>query len=258
MVFYIGKTERGLSRTKQHRHEKKNKALRAVIAALQKAGLTYEVIVLDRTDEPRTPRVVCWWNRDRDQTHLADLERWWIAMGRAMEWPLTNQTDGGEGAPNRFDVGQRSIIAKKAKAAMSPKQRSAAVVKANATRGPEQRKAIAQRAAATRVASGVQAMLNAATSQRNRTRTSEQNSENSRRSWSEERRAHRSAQMTAYMAKFTPEERRERARRSNALRTHEERSAAVRRVHAARTPEQRSEIVRKGHLARRRSSTNVE
>lgn len=251
MIFYVGKSERGLKRAQEHLRERKNAARRAVISSLQAQGLTYEVVILDVVEDPKSSKAVCWWNRDRNPTHLADVERWWIAMGRAMGWPLTNQTDGGEGASNRFTLEQRSLIANKIQATMSPERWRAARMKGNATLGPEGRKAASAKAHAA-VSCETRARLSLALSLRNRTRTAQQKSESVRRGWSEDRRMRARERMTNYMAQFTPEQRSERARLSN-TRTRKQRSESVYKIHASRTPEQRSEIVRKGHLSRRRS-----
>lgn len=53
------------------------------VRSLLKRGLIYQIVELER------PRM---------REHLDDAERWWIAYGRLSHWPLTNMTDGGDGA----------------------------------------------------------------------------------------------------------------------------------------------------------------
>ncbi len=52
------------------------------IRSLLAEGLDYEIAVLETAEA---------------EEMLPQLERWWIAYGRASGWPLTNLTDGGDG-----------------------------------------------------------------------------------------------------------------------------------------------------------------
>lgn len=96
LVHYVGKTFRGLARPKEGfgRHEGILKI--AWFRELKVAGLVPETCVLqDRFDgEP-----VCWWLVERNTGQVNLAECWWIAFGRVLGWPLTNQADGGVGAP---------------------------------------------------------------------------------------------------------------------------------------------------------------
>lgn len=85
LVRYVGKSSSGLTRPRSHLCPS-NLAHRTYsarwIKSLLALGLRYEIVVLE------TPH----------KEILSDTERWWIAYGRASGWPLTNLTDGGEGA----------------------------------------------------------------------------------------------------------------------------------------------------------------
>lgn len=85
MVRYIGKSESGLARPRQHAYpSNRRKALHSArwIDALVRVGLTYTITVLETCT---------------DRVSLCSAEIWWIAFGRACGWPLTNITSGGEG-----------------------------------------------------------------------------------------------------------------------------------------------------------------
>jgi hypothetical protein len=85
LIRYVGKSTSGLRRPRRHRRECAGKTHRERwIAQLRCAGLDYEIAVLEVSP-----------------ADLALAERWWIAFGRASGWPLTNLTDGGDGAPGR-------------------------------------------------------------------------------------------------------------------------------------------------------------
>lgn len=84
LVRYVGLTRIGLKRARQHRmpsrlraHSYKNSWIKTLFAK----GLDYTIVVLE--DGP---------------SDLKAAERFWIAYGRACGWPLTNLTDGGDGA----------------------------------------------------------------------------------------------------------------------------------------------------------------
>ena len=67
-----------------------------------------------------------------------EAERRWIAFYRASGARLTNDTDGGDGAPGRGTPEVRSAIMKKANASRTSEQRTAAGKKAKASLTPEQ------------------------------------------------------------------------------------------------------------------------
>jgi NUMOD3 motif len=85
MIRYIGKSCSGMRRPKKHRLLASNSIgphCENWIRALQTSGFDYEIVVLDEAANKST---------------LSELERFWIAYGRACGWPLTNATDGGDG-----------------------------------------------------------------------------------------------------------------------------------------------------------------
>jgi hypothetical protein len=87
LVRYIGSSATGMRRPRAHRHPsilKQPNHKAAWLRGLLALGLDYTIVVLE--DVASTDL-------------LAGAERWWIAFGRACGWPLTNLTDGGEGAP---------------------------------------------------------------------------------------------------------------------------------------------------------------
>ena len=85
MIRYVGKSCSGLRRPNKHRQLQANsvgKHCENWLRSLFSNGFDYEVAVLDTTE---------------DSHKLSELERYWIAYGRACGWPLTNLTDGGDG-----------------------------------------------------------------------------------------------------------------------------------------------------------------
>lgn len=82
-MFYIGQSTVGMRRPLDH-HRK---------------GWRYEVEILESIADPGVQcEPLCpWLPLNRCPTRLNELERYWIALGRAFGWPLRNQTDGGEG-----------------------------------------------------------------------------------------------------------------------------------------------------------------
>ena len=82
---YVGKSQRGLSRPKQHTmptYLKTNTHKNNWIRQLLSEGTGPEIVVLQEFEEPKI---------------LAQAEIHWIAYFRAMVCPLTNQCRGGEG-----------------------------------------------------------------------------------------------------------------------------------------------------------------
>jgi hypothetical protein len=103
LVRYIGKSSIGMKRPRQHGQPCFAGGLyvHRWIAKLRSIGLMFEIVVLDVVD---------------DKSKLSALERWWIAYGRTSGWPLTNVTDGGEGAFGRkLSQQTRDKIAAKAR-----------------------------------------------------------------------------------------------------------------------------------------------
>lgn len=84
---YIGKSTKGLQRPREHTAPSQiaQGAYRCRwVQSLLDAGLMYGIRVLEECAGAHA---------------LGDAERRWIAHGRAQGWPLTNLTDGGDGAP---------------------------------------------------------------------------------------------------------------------------------------------------------------
>lgn len=83
LVFYVGLSTRGLTRPSQHRQK----------------GWAFEVAILEVVDDPAAPSgCLCpWLPTNRNPTLLNELERYWVALGRAFGWQLRNKTDGGDG-----------------------------------------------------------------------------------------------------------------------------------------------------------------
>jgi Spy/CpxP family protein refolding chaperone len=84
LIRYVGKSSSGMARVKQHRSVlARDQTYKANwIRSLRAAGLQHEECVLESTTSDL----------------VLDAEVWWIAYGKALGWPLTNLTAGGEGA----------------------------------------------------------------------------------------------------------------------------------------------------------------
>jgi len=88
LVRYVGLSTNGLKRPNGHRAPSSLRCKshkNAWIKTLFDAGLDYTIVVLE---------VVA------TKDALPAAERFWIALGRAFGWPLTNLTDGGDGGLN--------------------------------------------------------------------------------------------------------------------------------------------------------------
>lgn len=85
LVRYIGQSSRGMSRPRAHRGViRGNTKHDTWLKSLRSRGLDFEIAVLES-----------------DCADLNASEQWWIAYGRALGWPLTNHTDGGDGCKRR-------------------------------------------------------------------------------------------------------------------------------------------------------------
>lgn len=83
-IRYIGKSTSGLKRPSEHgRKNRSSGKCKNWIKSLQNKGMTFKIKILEVLEE---------------ETLLNASERKWIAIGRELNWPLTNMTDGGEGA----------------------------------------------------------------------------------------------------------------------------------------------------------------
>lgn len=84
LIRYVGLSSTGMRRPRRHRTRTGGATHRATwLRELARAGFEYEIAILETVDH-------------RDE--LPDAERWWIAFGRALGWPLTNGTAGGDGS----------------------------------------------------------------------------------------------------------------------------------------------------------------
>lgn len=82
-IRYIGKSIRPLERLENHINEPATKCHRSNwLKELKRLGLRPDMVLLEM--------VVGEWP-------WQEAERFWIARGRALGWPLTNNTDGGDG-----------------------------------------------------------------------------------------------------------------------------------------------------------------
>jgi len=80
LIRYIGLAT-SKRRPHQHRYCTDDTYKSRWIRSLHVEGLDYEICILE----------TCFSTEE-----LKNAERWWIAYGRASDWPLTNLTDGGE------------------------------------------------------------------------------------------------------------------------------------------------------------------
>lgn len=102
MVRYVGQSAIGLARPRQHNlpSQKRHNATKvAWIAEMAAAGIEYEIVILEEIAKPGTVANSCWWWTGLNPTALNDAERWWIAYGKMLGWPLTNGNAGGVGGP---------------------------------------------------------------------------------------------------------------------------------------------------------------
>lgn len=87
-IFYVGKTNDPKTRLAEHILEAGDTSKNIWIRSLKLRGLSPELVILEETTEER-------WS---------DAEKFWIAVGLADDWPLTNSAPGGGG---RFTSGER-------------------------------------------------------------------------------------------------------------------------------------------------------
>lgn len=85
-IRYIGKSIRPYERLQNHYNEPSSNCHRSHwIQELKRLGLKPEVVLFEQ--------IVGEWP-------WQEAERWWIARGLALGWPLTNNTSGGDGVCN--------------------------------------------------------------------------------------------------------------------------------------------------------------
>lgn len=83
-IRYIGKSIRPAERLQNHMNELSNCHRSHWLQSLKAPGLRADMVILERIDGE--------WPWQHSERH-------WIAYGRANGWPLTNNTDGGDGVP---------------------------------------------------------------------------------------------------------------------------------------------------------------
>lgn len=84
-VRYIGKSIRPLERFANHMNEKSNCHRSHWLQSLKARGLEPGLVIFEEVSG-------AWpWQ---------EAERYWIARGRRLGWPLTNNTSGGDGVPD--------------------------------------------------------------------------------------------------------------------------------------------------------------
>lgn len=85
LVRYVGLSTSGMTRPNSHRHTRELKKpghKASWIKSLLAVGLDYTIVVLEEVTT---------------KDALGSAECFWIAYGRACNWPLTNLSDGGPG-----------------------------------------------------------------------------------------------------------------------------------------------------------------
>ena len=120
LICYVGQSTQGMKRPKEQNRRGPVKTWMVELAALQQK---YEIIVLERVQHPYAYSDRCHWWKGTNATGLNDAERWWIAYGRALGWPLLNQTEGGEGTRGYVptnDTRQKMSVAQKRYRAVNP------------------------------------------------------------------------------------------------------------------------------------------
>lgn len=88
-IRYIGKSVRPHERTRNHINEPPSNCHRSHwLQQLKRASVEPVLVLLEHYSGGVS------WQR---------VERWWIAFGRSQGWPLTNNTDGGDGVRGLSD-----------------------------------------------------------------------------------------------------------------------------------------------------------
>lgn len=84
-VRYIGKSIRPVERVRDHMNERSNCHRSHWLQSLKRRGLWPVLVIFER--------IIGGWPWQHS-------ERYWIARGRRLGWPLTNNTSGGDGVPD--------------------------------------------------------------------------------------------------------------------------------------------------------------
>lgn len=125
LARYVGLSSSGLYRPKTHTCPCRLMArthCAAWLRQLNDRGLKPTIVVLE----------VC------EEHDLNQLERWWIAFGRACGWPLTNLTDGGSTQQNK----SRKPLPAETRAKISAANKGKGLGDSNPAKRPEVRNKI--------------------------------------------------------------------------------------------------------------------
>lgn len=101
--FYVGKGLDVARRVSEHRKGRRGCSTCERILDIRNAGMEYAFDVVEYVDNPKSIVVSTrsHWSGRLNLTALNDAEIWWIAYFKALGWPLTNATAGGDGAAGR-------------------------------------------------------------------------------------------------------------------------------------------------------------
>lgn len=133
-IRYVGKSTSGLRCPRDHRQPsslKKHNYKSRWILGLHAAGLDYEVSVLEECAAAK---------------ELEAAEQRWIAYGRVFGWPLTNLTDGGDGAvgcKHTAESVERGIVKRRGRHISAETRAKMSAAKKGKTLSPEHRQKIA-------------------------------------------------------------------------------------------------------------------
>jgi hypothetical protein len=117
MVRYVGLSSSGMERPKAHTQPCLRTAAThcgAWIRSLALQGLVPSITVLEECPKEA----------------LSAQEGWWIAFGRALGWPLTNLTNGGERTTHTAELRAKMSTARKGKPGKSPTEETRAKISA--------------------------------------------------------------------------------------------------------------------------------
>lgn len=86
-IRYIGKSIRPIERLQNHMNDKSKCHRANWLQGLKKKGLKPELVIFEMI-------------QGSNDWSWQESEKYWIKRGRALGWPLTNNTDGGDGVVN--------------------------------------------------------------------------------------------------------------------------------------------------------------
>lgn len=97
LIRYVGKSIRPAQRLQNHMNEKPSNCHRSHwLQSLKAKGLTPELVLIESIE---------------GEWPWQESERYWIAYGRKMGWPLTNNTEGGDGVPGLSGESKARMLA---------------------------------------------------------------------------------------------------------------------------------------------------